>query len=243
MAKNLVKITSILLLGAIGGLLFQVFVLPYLINVSFLQDFQFVKNLKEREVIINPKEEIIIRENTALENAIEKVNKTVVAIKTETKTGKILEGSGLIVTSDGLIVTLAELVPTGSVFDIFIEEEKLGGRVDKRDVSENLALIKIEKTGLSTCSFADFQNIKLGERVFLIGTVFDANKVPQKIINEGIIKIFDEEYIKTNIFEKSVLRGSPLFNIEGSVLGLNTIDSEGKVIAIPAEKIQSFSGF
>lgn len=243
MAKNLFKITSILVFGAIGGLLFQVFVLPYLINISFLQDFQFVKNLKEREVIINPKEEIIIKENTALEKAIEKVDKTVVAIKTETKTGKILEGSGLIITSDGLIVTLAELIPTGAVFSVFIGDEEISGQVVQRDIQENLTLIRVERIGLSTRGFADFGSIKLGERVFLVGTIFGTSEVPQKIINEGIIKIFDEEYIKTNIFEKSVLKGSPLFDIEGNVLGINTVDSEGKVIAIPAKKIQSFSGF
>ena len=69
------------------------------------------------------------------------------------------------------------------------------------------------------------------------------NENPQKIINEGIVKIFNEEYIKTNIFEKNIIKGSPLFNIEGSVLGLNTIDNEGKVIAIGVERIKSFTGF
>lgn len=66
---------------------------------------------------------------------------------------------------------------------------------------------------------------------------------PGLVVNEGIVKSFDENYIQTNIFEKIRLQGSPLFNIEGEVLGLNTIDSEGKIITIPISKIKSFSGF
>jgi len=242
MIKTIFKIVAVLVLGAIGGLLFQIFVLPYLIANPYFEKFQFVKNFKEREVIINPKEEIFIQENVALEKAIEKVEKTIVGIQTKTRQGKTLEGSGLIVTSDGLVVTFADLVPVGSSFSFFIEKEETQFRILKRDLKYNLALIKLEKTNLLTCSFADPEKTKLGQRVFLIGIIFE-KAVPSKIVNEGIIKSFGEDFIKTNIFEKKILKGSPLFDIEGNVLGLNTIDSEGKVIAVPIEKIKTFTGF
>ena len=103
-------------------------------------------------------------------------------------------------------------------------------------------MIKLEKTNLPTCGFADPEETKLGERVFLIGAVFEG-EIPSKLVNEGIIKSFSEDFIKTNIFEKKILKGSPLFDIEGNVLGLNTIDTEGKVIAVPVEKIKDFAGF
>jgi len=180
-----------------------------------------------------------------LKNAIEKVEKVVVGVKTQTKTGKILEGSGLIVTSDGLVVTLAELVPKGSDFSFFVDGELVPFQILKRDLEKNLALVKIEKGNLPTVSFANLEKIKLGERVFLVGVIFQNQKItlPGYIVNEGIIKSFDENSIQTNISEELRLQGSPLFNIEGQVLGLNAITLDGKVIAIPISKIKSFIGF
>ncbi len=95
---------------------------------------------------------------------------------------------------------------------------------------------------MATAGFADFSKTKTGERVFLAGVIFEKG-LPQKTANEGIVKSFDENFIRTNIFEKYTLAGSVLFDIKGSVLGLNTIDKEGRVIAIPVSKIRSFAGF
>jgi len=135
------------------------------------------------------------------------------------------------------------LVPQGSNPSFFVDGEMASFQILKRDLKENLALIKIEKTNLPTVAFANLEKLKLGERVFLVGMVFEKITSPGLVVNEGIVKSFDENSIQTNIFEKIRLQGSPLFNIEGEVLGLNTIDSEGKIITIPISKIKSFSGF
>ncbi len=243
MIKNILKIFNILLLGAVGGLLFQIFVLPYLFTNSYFERFQFIKTLKEREIVINPKEEIIIQENVALEKAIEKVKKSVVGISAKKPTGEIVKGSGFIISSDGLMVTLSSLIPQGSVINFFIEEEGIQYKILKRDANQDLALVKLEKNNLTTRGFANSENNKLGERVFLIGIVFNGEDAFQEIVNEGIIQNFNEDYIKTNIFERNTIEGSPLFDIEGNLLGINTIDSEGRVTTIPVDKIKSFTGF
>lgn len=230
------------MLGALGGIIFQAFILPYLASKPYFKQFQFIKMLTEREVnIYPPPDEVIIQENTALQKAIEKVEKVVVGVKSQSKKGKTLEGSGLILTSDGLIVTLANLVPQGYDFNFSWEGEKLSFQILKRDSNTNLALIKIEKSNLPTTGFADLDKIKLGQRIFLLGIIFENNQ-SKKLVNEGIIKTFDENFIRTNIFEKNTLSGSPLFDIKGNVLGLNTIDQEGKVITIPIKKIKEFAG-
>jgi S1-C subfamily serine protease len=231
MKKNIFKIIAVLILGAIGGMLFQAFILPYLINNSYFGNFLFIKNLK-REAIVNPVEKIVIEENTALEDAFEKVEKAVVGLN---------DGSGLIITSDGLIVTLADLLPKTENY-LFLGGEKVEFEVSRKDLKQNLALIKINRNNLTVCGFADLAEIKIGQRVFLVGVIIE-NEIPKKIINEGIIKIIDEGVIRTNIFEKSILKGSPLFNIKGETLGLNTIDSEGKVTTIPMTEIRKFAGF
>ena len=174
---------------------------------------------------------------------IGKVKNAVVGIRTKTKKGKILEGSGLIVASDGLMVTLAELVPQGSEFSFYINGERVGFQILKRDLKNNLALVKVKKTGLSTVGFADFSELKLGERIFLLGVFFEKGKERGKIVNEGIVRYYDDSEIQTNILEKEELSGSPLFDIEGNVLGLCEIDSEGRVVVIPISKVKKFIGF
>jgi len=242
MLKRLFQILAIFILGAIGGMIWQAFFLPYLAQNPRFERFWFIREFKEREVIVFPKEEIYIQENVALTEAVEKVEKVVVGVRTETKKREILEGSGLILTSDGRVVTLADFLPKGSAFSFFVNNEKVPFEILKRDLEKNLALIKLEKQNLPTCRFADLEKIKRGQRVFLVGVIFLDGK-PQKMVNEGIIKYFSEDFIRTDIFEKNILKGSPLFDIEGNVLGVNTIDLEGKVTAIPISKIQEFAGF
>jgi S1-C subfamily serine protease len=238
--KEIFKIIAILILGAIGGLLFQVVVLPYLFTNPYFERFQFIKILKEREVVVNPKEEITITENIALEEAIEKVKDSIVLVRSKSKTGKILEGSGLILTSDGLILTLSDLVPQNYEIKVFLEGKEFTPKVLQR--KNDLALLKIEEKNLKTISFADFEKINLGERVFLLGLIFE-NNLEKMVVNEGIIKSFDENLIQTNIPEAKDLQGSPLFNIEGQLVGLNTVDKEGKILALSIKEIRQFISF
>ncbi len=237
MVKNVLKILGIFVLGMVGGIFADQILWPYFIERPLFYQYR----LEQSPIYVTERKEITIQENIALKNAIEKVEKVVIGVKTIKRDGKILEGSGLILTSDGLMVTLVELVPQGATFNFFVNGESVPFQILKRDLKENLALIKLEKTNLPTVGFANLEKIKLGERVFLVGIVFEETG-PKKIVNEGIIKSFNENSIETNIFEKNNLAGSPLFDIEGKVLGLNVINKDGKVFTIPISKIKTFSG-
>ena len=239
MSKNIFKILVIFIVGMIGGIFADQIFWPYFVERPLFYQYR----LEQSPIYLTERKEIVVEENIALRNAIEKVEKAVVGVKTKTKTGVILEGSGLIVSSDGLIVTLADLVPVGSEVTFFWEGKTPSFQILKRDLNENLALIKIEETNLPTTGFVDLERIKLGERVFLVGVIFEKGGISKKAVNEGIVKTFDSNLIQTNIIEDSSLSGSPLFNIEGNALGLNIIDREGKVTAIPISKIKSFIGF
>ena len=104
-----------------------------------------------------------------------------------------------------------------------------------------MALVKIEDGGLSTAGFADLTKMKLGERIFLVGMDFSTT-TPQRIVNDGIISFFNENSIKTNIFDVSTVAGSPLFNIEGNIVGLNAVAEDGRVSTIPISIIRPFLG-
>ena len=226
MKETISKILAVFLIGIVGGIFANQFLWPY---------------FGEKTVYVTEKQEIIIQENTALKNAIDKVEKTVVGIETKTKE-EILYGSGLILTSDGLIVTLADLVPQGGDFSLFIEGRLTPFQILKRDLKDNLALIKVEKDNLATVGFASMDKVRLGERVFLVGTIFEEGNI-SKEVNEGIVKYLDKDFIRTNIFERHSLIGSSLFTIEGEFLGLNTVDFWGRVDTIPVTKVRTFAGF
>ncbi len=238
MSKNILKIAIIFVIGMLGGIFANQIFWPYFVEKPFFYQYQ----LDQRPIYMTERKEIYIQENIALQEAIEKVKKSVVGVRTETQAGQVLEGSGLIVTFDGLMVTLAELVPFGSQFNFFINNERVSYEVLERDLEANLALIKLEQNNLATVSFADSEETKLGQRVFLIGKVF-TDKGIQAAVNEGIVKTFTEDLIETNIIESKAFSGSVLFDIEGNVFGLSFIDREGKVFAVPVSKIKSFSGF
>ncbi len=234
MAKKILKIAFILILGMAGG-----FIAAF---IFLRQELSKQSNLSSSSLSVNEKKEIIVEENNALQEAARKIEKSVVGIKITTKEGKTTFGSGLVVTSDGLIITLAELLPKAGNFVFLVDGQTPGWQILKKDLNSNLALVKLDQQNLSTVGFADFQGLKLGQRVFLAGMIFQQDQ-PLEMVNEGIIKFFSPDYIRTNIFEKTTLKGSPLFNIKGELLGLNTIDSEGKVTAIPIDKIREFIGF
>ncbi len=226
MRKDIKNILIMFILGILGGIFANQVIGPY---------------FSGRPVYVTERQEIIIEENTALKNAVEKVEKTVIGIKTTSKE-KILHGSGIILTSDGLIVTLAELVPQGSEFLFFVDGEPVSYQILKRDLTQNLALIKLEQNNLPTVGFADFNKLKVGERVFLVGTVYGVDEFTRGT-NEGIVSYFNNDLISTNILERGTMAGSPLFNIQGELVGLATIDYWGIVGAVPVSVIKTFAGF
>jgi S1-C subfamily serine protease len=236
MLKNIFKILIIFIIGMVGGIFADQILWPYFIERPLFYQYR----LEQSPVYLTEKKEIYIQENAALKDAIEKVEKVVIGVSAETKAGKTLEGSGLILTADGLAVTSAELVPQGSVFNFFVDGERVHFQILKRDSENNLVLIKLERTNLPTVGFADLDKLKLGERVFLVGLTFEKEEI-KEVANEGIVTSFDQNSIKTNIFEKGTLVGSPLFNIEGKVLGLNMVDKDGKVIATPISKVKELA--
>ena len=242
MQKKILSFFFIFYLGSMGGIWAQAFLLPYFASHSPFHNWGFVKEWNARTTIIREVREFVVNRDQALELTVAQVEKVVVGVRS-TRGGRLIEGSGFITTSDGLILTLASIVPQGYKVMIFTnqEEEALEAQVLKRDVQKDIALLKIEKNSLQTTSFASEEDVKLGMSVLLLGKIFEEDELVT-IVNRGVVKALSKDRVRTTIFEKTILKGSPLFNIEGKILGLNTIDDEGKVTAIPVSLLRSFSG-
>ncbi len=181
--------------------------------------------------------EFTITENEAIVETVERVRRAIIGVKSPGT-----EGSGIIISSDGLVVTPAELIPAGASFSFHINGEAVPYEVRKRDLANNLALVKVEGNGLPTLEFAP-NGPKIGERVFLVGTVFDSQGNALKSVNEGIVKRIEGNRIVTNITEERKLIGSTLFDIRGRVLGISLVSANGEVTAVPISTIREFAGF
>ncbi len=229
----LLKFLAIFIIGTIGGIFADQIFWPYFIERPLFYKY----NLEQNPVYLTERKEITnyIQENVALREAVEKVSRTIVGVRNS-------NGSGLVVTNDGFFVTLAELVPQGSDFAFYIDAKWPNYEILKRDFKNNLALAQVVGTGFATAGFADLDKMKIGERVFLLGFEFSSS-TPKLAVNEGIVKTFNQDIIQTNIFETSLANGSPLFNIEGNVVGLSFIGASGQIYAIPATRVRQFVGF
>ena len=215
--NNILKAVIIILLGALGGTIVWLFAF---------------KNQSAPVQIVNKEEKIYIEENTALTNTIKDVKDSVVSLKTGYNK-KEIQGFGLVLTSDGLVVTLASNVPQGSEANISIKgEENITYQVLKRDLDNNLALIKIDRSNLQTKGFFDLSKLEMGKRVFILSNS----------VNEGIVKSFSDDLIKTNIIEAEIVNGAPVFDIEGNVLGIGQKEANNSIDVIPVSKIKSFAG-
>ncbi|MBI4359332.1 MAG: trypsin-like peptidase domain-containing protein [Candidatus Nealsonbacteria bacterium] len=237
MRKSFLYLLLIFVFGMAGGIFSDQIFWPYFIEKPLFYQYR----LERPPVYVTERKEVVIQENTALQEAVDKVSRTVVGVRTKLRSGGVLEGSALVVTNDGLVVTRSSLIPSGENLSFFIDGQPQAFQVLRRDAQADLALVKLEANNLNTTGWADFAKLKPGQRVFLI-SYRGAGSNYQKSVNEGVVKSFDENQIQTNLIEKSGAAGSPLFDIEGNLVGLVSSGSGSPVEAVPVSKVKTLVG-
>lgn len=229
MLSKIFKTLFIFIVGMVGGIFSTQILWPSLVEKQLLSKYKIEAPVQSAQI-----KEVIVKENTLIVESVDKVEKAVVKVRAQAPGKTMLEGFGIITTSDGLMVTLSDLIPLGSNFTFFVEGKTVDFQVLKRDTKFNLALVKLEGNNFHTVEFVDGGKVAIGERVFLVG---------ENIVNEGIVRNLDENFIYTNIFDKKEINGTPLFNIERKLVGVNSVNKQGQVVAINILKIKEFLGF
>ena len=239
--KKVLNLLIIFFLGGLGGVLADNFVLPRLASIPLLSKIGFIRQIGDGTTIINPTERIIITENTALEDAIDRIAPCLVFIQSFNGNKLIGQGTGFIVTADGLIVTAADnLSAKATSYLVYRNSHSLTAQIVRTDAASGLVLLKIEENNLPVVSFADISQIRLGGRVVLVGARLN-NKELGKFVNLGIVRGLGEEALEVNLDESDLLaNGGPLINIKGEALGLNLIDNAGFKKTVPSDAIKKF---
>ncbi len=146
-------------------------------------------------------------------------------------------GTGLVLTSNGEILTNAHVVEgaTEVVVRLAGETEPRIAKVLATDVGNDLALIKVDATGLIVATFAKPGSVNIGDSVIAIGYALALDGGPT--VTSGIVSAIKRtietesgalnSLIQTDAAISSGNSGGPLVNLQGEVVGINTAVARG----------------
>lgn len=204
----------------------------------------------------------ILNEESAVIEVAEKVSPSVVTVSVKTPQRRVLQfnpfgggfssrfeggedadiGTGFIVSSDGLIVTNKHVVSDTEVTYKVItsNDQEYEVKSVSRDPSNDIAIIKIDASGLQSVELGDSSNLKVGQFVVAIGTALGEfrHTVTTGVISglgrgivagstlEGFVERIDD-VIQTDAAINPGNSGGPLLNSVGQVIGVNVAVAQG----------------
>ncbi|MDD2685535.1 MAG: DegQ family serine endoprotease [Gallionella sp.] len=136
-------------------------------------------------------------------------------------------GSGFIISGDGYILTNAHVVDSADKITVRLTDKReFRAKVIGADKRTDVALIKIEASGLQTVKMGDPSKLKVGEWVIAIGSPFGFDSS----VTAGIVSAKGRSlpqdnfvpFIQTDVAINPGNSGGPLFNMEGDVVGINS---------------------
>ncbi len=184
----------------------------------------------------------------------EKVRPSIVGIKVEYTVNSIFsnngtaeaEGSGIIMSEDGYILTNNHIVNSSSnnsyyevskaskvTVHLYNDETEYEAKIIGTDEQTDLAVIKIEKTGLTAAEIGNSDDVKVGEFSMAIGNPLGM----QSSVTGGMISAVNRDVtdsdgktftlIQTDAAINAGNSGGALVNAEGKVIGINTLKLSG----------------
>lgn len=138
-------------------------------------------------------------------------------------------GSGVIVTKDGYILTNNHVVQgTDKVMIKLSDGRTFNARIIGTDPKTDLAVIKIKATNLPVATLGDSDKLQVGEWAIAIGQPFGlASTLTAGVISakgrSGFGAATYEDFVQTDASINPGNSGGPLVNIDGEVIGINTM--------------------
>ena len=134
-------------------------------------------------------------------------------------------GSGFILSSDGFIMTNAHVVDgADEVLVTLTDKREFKARLVGADKRTDVAVVKIDATGLPAVRIGDVNRLKVGEWVMAIGSPFGL----ENSVTAGIVSAKQRDtgdylpFIQTDVAINPGNSGGPLINLRGEVIGINS---------------------
>ncbi len=247
----------------IRSLLLILLLIVILITGGVVLGIFLSKNIIKPKTITETKIEVV-DEETVVTRVVEKANDSVVTVaiskdvlnnsldvfrqmfgvyeeKVESTNIERDIGTGFIISEDGLIVTNKHVVSDlGAKYKVVIGKDETVEVVNiYRDPVNDLAIIKVNKSGLKPVEMGDSSKLKVGQTVIAIGTALGEfrSTVTKGVISGlgrgitaggvgiGMEKL--EDVIQVDAAINSGNSGGPLFDSSGKVIGVNVAVSQG----------------
>jgi len=136
-------------------------------------------------------------------------------------------GSGFVLSSDGYILTNHHVIKDADeVIVRFNDRTELEAKVLGSDERSDVALLKVEATGLTAVKLGDSTKLKVGEWVLAIGSPFGFDYSATAGIVSALGRSLPSDsyvpFIQTDVAINPGNSGGPLFNLDGEVIGINS---------------------
>ena len=159
----------------------------------------------------------------------------VVSISVELNGGQAA-GTGFIISTDGQIATNAHVVADATKITVkFADGSTAPAKVLGVDRTDDLAVVKVDKAGLTALPLGKSSNLRIGEPVVAIGNALDLTGGPTA--TEGIVSALDRtidtndgehltHLLQTDAAINPGNSGGPLLTLDGEVVGINSAGSQ-----------------
>ena len=134
-------------------------------------------------------------------------------------------GSGFVLTADGFVMTNAHVVEgADEVIVTLTDKREFKAKIIGADKRTDVAVVKIEATGLPAVKLGDVGRLKVGEWVMAIGSPFGL----ENTVTAGIVSAKQRDtgdylsFIQTDVAINPGNSGGPLINMRGEVVGINS---------------------
>ena len=137
-------------------------------------------------------------------------------------------GSGVIISPDGYILTNNHVVDKATEIKVLLSDKRqLSGKVIGTDPKTDIAVIKIDASGLPTIALGDSSKLEVGDYAFAIGNPFGVGETATMGIISATgrngLSIEDyEDFIQTDAAINPGNSGGALLNSRGELIGINT---------------------
>ena len=134
-------------------------------------------------------------------------------------------GSGFVLSADGFIMTNAHVVDGADELIVTLPDKReFKARLIGADARTDVAVVKIEATGLTPVKVGDINRLRVGEWVMAIGSPFGL----ENTVTAGIVSAKQRDtgdylpFIQTDVAINPGNSGGPLINMRGEVVGINS---------------------
>ena len=170
-------------------------------------------------------------EGLSFQEIYQKAIPSVVSITTTLYSGSVATGSGIIMSADGYIITNEHVINGAVAIDVLTSDnETYSAGLVGSDATSDLAVLKIEVSGLTPAEFGDSTQMEVGDTVVAIGDPLGTEL--RGTMTDGIISAINRDLVvngrsmtllQTNAALNNGNSGGPLINVYGQVIGVNTM--------------------